>query len=174
MMRCLEAGGLEAVYDHVRDELNVLYGKEGYLPNPNGFYEIGNEREFFGKSDFTQVHDGKLMKCSHSLLLNLPYHAYRIVFMLRNPAEIRTSMKRFSHDWPCDEVASDISYNNVISSLMAGLAARGDMDIVTLQYANVVSNPRQEFASLNWPIDHEKAAAMVQPELYRCREPFYG
>ncbi len=167
MMRCLEAGGLPAVYDHHQDWLNVQYGNGEYLPNPNGFYAC--ERDEFYRPDFADAYAGKLVKVPWAMLLRLPQATYRLAFMLRDPAEIFASMRRFiPTGFGGDELVTAL-YPTVTGALQTALLARGDMQVRTVQYAAVVKNPATAFAGLGWPIDAQAAAAMVQPELYRFR-----
>ena len=166
MMRCLVTGGLQGVYDDHQDVLNIRYN-DTYIPNPNGFYAL-RINEFY-RPDFTQEYDGKLIKCPWRNLRKLPRHNYNLVFMLRNPAEIRASMNKFfAGAWKYDQAYTYI-YDWLVPAMIENLRARGDMIIHTVLYSDVVSSPQKEFNKLQWPINSLKASSMVQPELYRFR-----
>lgn len=166
MMRCLEAGGLTPVFDKESDLLNESAPSD-YIPNPNGFYQFTNKIT----EDFAKLHDGKLIKCPIRDLIKLPLHDYKMVFMYRNPAEIRSSMKRWQsfESWGKDEVLTYF-YGEYLTALFDELNKRRDMEITVLNYSDVVSNPIQEFKKLaSWGVDIPAMVAMVQPELYRIK-----
>jgi hypothetical protein len=168
MMRCLNVGGLDAVWDSGQDNLNIAYGQGGYIPNPNGFYALDYAE--FKRPDFVAEYDGKLVKCPWQMLHTLPVHAYRLVFMLREPKEIQASMQRFTPGRVWGEEIMTWLYAETVGAILRRLNARGDYAIRQMQYAQVVANPLVEFGKLkaaDWPIDAAKAAAMVQPELKR-------
>ena len=166
MMRCLTAGGLVPVYDKEADIMNIS-GPDDYVPNPNGFfqftYEIGE--------NFATLYDGKLIKCPIRSLIHLPIHNYKLVFIKRDPTEIRASMGRWTPytSWGKDEVITYM-YNWYLNKIFTRLQARGDFDITILNYAEIVANPVLEFTKLSsWGIDVNAAAALVDDSLYRHR-----
>jgi hypothetical protein len=165
MMRCLESGGLIPVYDK---EINLNDNAPvDYIPNPNGFYQFTSEIT----ADFAKLHDGKLIKCPIRDLIKLPKWDYKVVFMYRNPAEIRASMGKWQpyQSWGQDEVITYF-YEEYLEHLFEELRKRGDFDITVINYADVVANPVKEFTKLSyWGVDVEKMAAMVHPELYRLK-----
>lgn len=171
MMRCLIAGGMTAVWDNDQDQLNLIWGRGNYLPNPNGFYAL-DEREF-NRPDFVDEYDGHLIKCPYNKLLELPIAAYRLVFLRRSPAEIRTSMAQFTpgRSWAKNEALTYL-YIPIMAELHQRILARGDVTLTILQYAEIVAHPHIEFAKLakaGWPIDVTLASRMVEDALYRSR-----
>src|SRR5690348_4299457 len=88
MMRCLEAGGIPCVYDTRGDEArnrNTLI--PGYVPNPHGFYEDAPLQN----PDWSAFR-GKCVKVVRdNLHLVPPGERLRVVYMGRDPAEIRRS-----------------------------------------------------------------------------------
>jgi len=167
MMRCLITGGLVGVHDHFQDMSNMIPDDPNYHPNPNGFY--GLRITEFNRPDFVEEYNGKLIKCPWRNLRKLPRHDYNIVFMLRDPYEIRTSMNKFiPTGWKSDRAYTYI-YDWLVPAILEKLRSRGDMMIQTILYADVVSSPQKEFDKLQLPINSSKAAFMVQPELYRFR-----
>lgn len=164
MMRCLEAGGLPVVYDKDANRMNESAPSD-YVPNPNGFYQFNYEIS----DQFATIYDGKAIKCPIRKLVGLPQGNYKLVFMKRNPAEIRASMGKWTpyQSWGKDEVLTYFT-TEYFAALQTMLTARGDMDITVLNYSAIVANPLLEFAKIShWGVDINAMAAMVQPELYR-------
>jgi hypothetical protein len=51
--------------------------------------------------------------------------------------------------------------------------ARDDMEVIVLPYGDVIEQPQAVFAAIErfgFPIDPEKAASVVDPDLYRFRK----
>ena len=168
MMKCLEAGGMAARYHSRKDlTLNNRYARKNYQPNPGGFYEL--EPHAFLDPDFTKVYSGKLIKVLHWRLAGLSPSDYKIVFMLRDPREIEVSyLRMFQRRAPF--VLH--KYYELVNETLAMLKDR-DMDVLPVRYQDVISDPLAVFAKIkqnNWPVfDVEKAAAVVNPHLYRSR-----
>jgi hypothetical protein len=163
-MEAIEAGGMEAVYSKRRDEeMNKRWGDADYKPN-DAYYEL--DAEDYLRGDLEQRYDGKLIKCLWGGIIRLPPGEYRVVFMRRPTEEIRMSLLAFfGTDDAIQQFASlDKAMDNVISILRD---RRSFKSVDVLWYKDVLDNPRKAFASLNWPIDVEKAAAI--PNRSRAR-----
>lgn len=155
MMRCLEAGGLTVV---VND--NTPMAKIGdYLPNPYGNYEFEKDID----KDFYTLYAGMLIKCPYDQLIDLPRGKYKLIFMKRNPLEISASMQK------CWGETLEFDYDLYVGDLLKKLSARDDMEIIVLNYADVIENPRQEFEKLDLPINISIAVSCVEPLLYRFK-----
>jgi hypothetical protein len=171
MMRCLIEGGMDGSYDDRTEVLNELSKKNGgYIPNPNGFYQLNED---FDRGDLYQKYDGKLFKFPFKKLHKLPTGQYKIIFLKRNPEEIRLSMRAFNPeaDWGEDMAILD-TYESEMNKIINKVKNKSNITITVLNYADVVKDPVKEFTKIKdagWPIDVEKAAAMVEPELYRLR-----
>lgn len=154
---------MHAVYDDAQDFMNLTYAKDGYQPNPNGFYAMSDSREFV-RPDFAQEYDGMLVKVPAGDVLTLPPGDYRILFMWREPAEILRSMATFTP-------YSVFTYEPIIhfyEQAVASFVARTGAEIV--RYGDVLNDPLSTFATMagnGWPIDPANAAACVDPALYR-------
>lgn len=166
MMRCLEAGGLDAAYDSHQEPLNVQFGDGDYLPNGDGFYAL---EENFRDPAFYHRYEGRLVKVPWRDLPYLTSGDYRVVFMMREPVEISASMERFGLSWGPERVLAETCYLGAVNTLLGQLRARGDMDVTALDYASVVANPGNQFDALGWPIDPVKAAGVVDESLHRFR-----
>lgn len=170
MMRCLEAGGMDVAYDDSQEILNTIHGRDGYMPNTNGFYALSED---FSRKDFYQIYQGKTLKCPFRNLATLPEGKYKLVFIKRNPKEIRASMEAFTPGvhWGSDMDMLD-QYDVIIDGLLNLLESRKDMDILVLNYSDIVSNPIVEFTKMKeagWNIDVDKCASMVDESLHRFK-----
>lgn len=170
MMRCLEAGGMPVAYDDSQEELNSASGTD-YIPNPNGFYALDID---FDDPGFLAAHVGKAFKYPFRSLTALPagFH-YNLLFMKRNPDEIRASMAAFTPlaHWGPDTTILEF-YDVAIDAIIDKLRARGDFNILVLQYEDVVKDPARAFAQLaaaGWPVAADFAAEKVDPSLHRFR-----
>lgn len=168
MMRCLEAGGMPVVYSGDHESLNYDYNTPDYVPNPNGFYAP--------PSDFENVtkYVGSALKFDFHLLLTLPVGIkYNILFMKRNPDEIRASMEAFmpNQSWSGNATILEF-YDFIIDTILDEVRKRNDTIVTVLNYADVVKNPQQEFQKLvdaGWSFDIEKASEKVDESLHRFK-----
>ena len=168
VMRCLEAGGMPVVYSGDHEHLNTEFNTPDYVPNPNGFYAPPSDFEAVNK------YTGNAFKFDFRLLLTLPVGIkYNILFMKRNPDEIRASMSAFmpNQSWGVDAVILEL-YTLVIDAILEKVRERGDATVTVLNYSDVVSNPQKEFQKLvdaGWSFDVNKASVMVDESLYRFK-----
>lgn len=183
MMRCLEAGGLEAAFKPARDELNERWGDENYKPNPDGFYEQG--RDEYIEPYFPSQYKGRLIKILLGGILpklsqySFPVGSYRIVFMRRDPEEIRQSYEAFFEPAPRDAIKwrkwLAEEYENKCWYAINQLNNRIDTELSVLHYREVVEDPLSAFQQLHrdgWPIKCHAAAAIVDKKQcrFRCEE----
>lgn len=167
MMKALEAGGLKAVYNANRDRMNTQYGDKFYKPNSGGFYELS--REQYWQPGFPRMHEGKLIKSLWGGIIRIVSGNYLIVFMLRDPEEIRQSYQAFfGNQLSITGDAYIVAMNDVISILQV----RRDVSLTVMNYRDVIDDPSTSFALLKksgWPIEVEKAAGVVTPSACRFR-----
>ena len=177
MMRCLEAGGLDVLINREMDiHLNERYTQDGYEPNPNGFYQapfdILKYNEGFPQfaDNFVERARGKAVKIYVEYLPSLPPANYKIIFMRRNPIEIRASIIKMEGSWIGGIEGYNVdNYEAVFSTKTGLLATRNDIEMTILEFRDVVTNPLSEFSKLNIPIDIQSAIAMVEPSLLRFK-----
>lgn len=173
MMRCFEAGGMDVAHDNSQEYLNTNFDTPGYIPNPNGFYALDED---FAKPGAIDKYPGRTFKFPYEELENLPqadFKRYNLLFMKRDPREIRASQNAFIPDgfWGNHREHLD-TYHETIDVLLERLQTRGDFNIVVLNFADVVKNPAVEFSKLveaGWVFDIEKTVAMVDPALHRFK-----
>lgn len=157
MMESLEAGGLHAVYSKKRNEkMNNRWGEPAYLPNDN-YYEL--EIDDYTQGDLAERYEGKLVKCLYGGAIRLPPGEYRIIFMRRSAEEIRASLFAFfGDDAPIHGFSN---FDKAMDDIIGILRDRRSFKTVDVfNYNDVVNNPRAAFASLDWPIDVDAAAAI--------------
>ena len=168
MMRCLEAGGMPVSYSDAHESLNTEFNTPEYIPNPNGFYAPPDNLE-----DITK-YIGTAFKFDFRSLLTLPIGMkYNILFIKRNPDEIRASMQAFTpyQSWNQDSTILEF-YDLIIDSLLEEVRKREDVILTILNYADIVKTPLQEFQKLvnaGWNFDIEKASEKVDESLHRFK-----
>ncbi len=168
MMQSLIAGGLEPEYDKRREHMNDTFGDDLYKPNPDGFYELAYPE--YEREGFPLMYEGKLIKALRGALPLLAPHDYKMVFMIRNPEEIRQSYEGFFRTGADMWILQ--KYYERMQQSIDYVRSRGDTDLVVFRYRDVVEEPKKHFEILEsrgWPIDVDKAAACVKPELCRFR-----
>lgn len=169
MMRALEAGGLEVVARESRDDYRKKFADEYYDPNEGGLYEL--ERKDYQAVGFPRAYKGKLIKCLMAGRANIAVvPKIKIVFMRRDFEEIRQSYQAFFDQ---DFAANEENFIKSVEINIEQLQNRKDCDLKVFWYRDVVADPRKHFEILKndgWPIDVEKATAIVDPELCRFRK----
>lgn len=165
MMRCLDAGGMQIVY--TRKQINYV-AFHGYYPTPGGIFETGVSE--FRRPDFIQRYDGKAAKATIYNLMDLPRHEYRLIFMLRNPESIRRSMLRYAPTAQFPNEDLTWLYEKATDTILTALEKRGDYQVITTRYEDIINNPVIEFErirSFGFPIDVDKATGIVDARLQR-------
>lgn len=170
MMAAMRAGGMDVLYDPDREGLNVRYQSHGYEPNPSGFWEITSERYMDDRWLRWLAANGhcKAVKIQYKGLSMLPKGEWNIAFMERDPREIKESMEA----WFTQSLMPPWFvewYPEVIAHIKGILQARSDITWRPMQYRAVVENPVRMIGDLGWPIDVEKAAAVVEDRFCRHR-----
>lgn len=170
MMQALIAGGMAGVWSPDRDRLADAKADEHYHPNPAGLFEIPLTE--YHEKGFPLAYDGKLIKVMLWGVRKLAPAKYRVVLMHRDPEEIRQSYEAFfgrpvrARAWPRD-------YSRQMEQVAKILTARADVrSVARVSYRDVVEKPREIFeliAESGWPIDIDRAAAVVDPAQYRFR-----
>jgi len=165
MMQCLEAGGMDVAYSIKRTETaNKLWSDDQFKSNANGFYEFSPKE--MEQPDFPAKHDGKVIKLVTPWLKFLKGHKARVLFMLRNPEEIRQSSEAVL------SMPLKSEWIGIYPLRMAAHIRRlkdSGCDVQTVDFKKVITNPLECLGRLDWPIDPVKAATAVKPDLYRFR-----
>jgi hypothetical protein len=165
MMKALEAGGLEAVYNPSRDKMNDQLGDEYYKINDDGFYEL--TRAEYMDPAFPENCNGKVVKCLWGGMYRLPAGTMKTIIFMRRPiAEIAASYEAAfgtPHPRTIPELADELD------KIQGILKQRRDVNLKVAQYHDVIKSPLKVFKGLRLPIDARKAAAIVNPDKYRHR-----
>lgn len=166
LMRCLEAGGLNPVYDKSSDAMNH-HAPGDYVPNPNGFYQFTGEV----LPSFAMQYDGRLIKFPIGEVSNLPKGDYKIIILKRNPLEIRRSMARWTpfNAWGGQEAATYL-YDKFMSAVELVLKTKGKVSLIEVNYRDIVKNPLLSFERIKasgWPINPALCAEKVDASLHR-------
>lgn len=170
MMKALEAGGINTSYKQSRDEMKDRYGDDHYDPNIGGLYEL--ERNDYRKPDFPRPYDGKLIKGLNGCIpnMNVMPNGISVVFMRRDPEEIRQSYDAFFSK----QLSSVETLNERMETIIERIKNRKDVVSFTeLWYRNVVDNPYFHFSILKnegWDIDVNSAAKVVDPNYCRFKK----
>jgi hypothetical protein len=169
MMRALIAGGLTAAYDRQRDDALSAAGDDDYRPNRSGFFELHPIE--YRREGFPRRHFGKLIKVLGYAVGRMVVGNYRVIFMRRNPEEIRQSFEAF---FRTDQHPPSVDrYDAWCYDILGILHNRRDVESVeVVNYRSVVSAPSHLFRGLlvrGWPIDYEAAAATIDPDQCRFR-----
>lgn len=175
MKACIE-GGLEAVYDPVRDEVlkaqtadddwTIQHGESVYEPSRPQVSEIG----------FPRMHAGKVLKMLYGGVAGLAPHkgGYHFVFMRRPLEEIRQSYEAAFLRGRAAPILYNGRFDEVMDLAIETIHNRKDtLTCTVLQYHKVLRCPKKVFTTLRdkgWPIDVEAAALVPDLEMCRFRE----
>lgn len=162
LMQACRAGGMRVVGDAAREAEVQQFRRAGYDPTPGGVWEIPFST--YTRPDFAEAYAGCVVKVFQWALPVLPVADYRVALMRREAADRRRSGEAMLGEagWAIWEL--DAQHMPAL--------ARDDMDVVTLDYAAVVADPVPAFTTLvahGWPLDVERAAAVVDPTRSRVR-----
>jgi hypothetical protein len=169
MMHALITGGLEGAYSSPRTPRSN--NNAAYAPNPNGFFElVENEQQ---ESWHPRRFEGQVLKSIYGMLPQLSPGNYKVVYMLRNPQEIRASnAKTGRRNRPPVRALSDEDYFSKMSHYLSIADLRPDMEVLQVWYHEVLADPTGQFERIRdfgIPIDPEASASIVNPKLYRNR-----
>lgn len=169
MMHALEEGGMTASYKQSRDVMKNRFADEHYDPNIGGLFEL--ERRDFLEFGFPRKYAGTVLKALNFGVPRMAVmsHGIRVVFMRRDAEEIRQSFDAF-FDQPLQN-AQHLARN--MDAVVEQIRNRRDvLSTDIFWYRNVVKEPKRHFQMLaahGWPVDAEKAAAVVDPGLCRFK-----
>lgn len=170
MMKCLDTGGLKAVYSRPKDVfLNEKYARNDYHPNPEGFYELGPKE--FNAPGFPEIYSGRLIKALHWRLKDLPEFRYKIIFMERDPVEIEVSYLKMFRRRPPFVLHR---YDELLQEIYSMISQRTDMNCITVRHRDLIEKPHEIFKTIQkngWPVtDIKRAVSAINPRLYRSKK----
>lgn len=174
LMQMLEKGGMPIVTDRIRAPNE---------DNPKGYHEFERIKELDKTSDksWLKAHRGQAIKTISFLLQHLPRDLnYRVLFIRRNLDEVlRSQNKMLERSGVEDALVPDDkmrrNYELHLKKVYYQLDRSPNFQVLYLDYAAVVENPRQEAARINaflgGTLDVEAMAGAVAADLYRNRQP---
>lgn len=169
MMKALVAGGLEAVWDTKRDQKMIDPNSDEQYRVNESLYELADAD--YARPGFPNQYQGKLIKVLWGWALLMSPGDYRVVFMLREPEEIRQSYRGAFGGRPHPLWGSDF-YRWAMASTIRALHRRHDVQITLIWLRRLIDDPLGQFQRLReqgWPIEVFAAAETIDPELYRYR-----
>lgn len=153
MMRSLEAGGLDAVYDKSFDEIALEKWTGVYSPCVRSFYEINNKRKRFLDDKFISECNGKLLKVLLKYISNFPYitSGIKVVVMRRDISEIKLSADYYFENMGHGRSPSIVEHEKLLIDGMENLTTRDDLVGCTeVWYKDVLNNPIEVFTNLRF------------------------
>lgn len=170
-MKMLEAGGWPVLTDGVRTADGC---------NPNGYYEFERVKELNkpGGTEWLTDARGKAVKIISLLLTHLPEsHDYRVIFMRRDLDEVVASQNAMLEARQQDRGATDARtrelYESHLTQVQRFLAQRACFSTMTIDYGEVLANPRAQTARINeflgGTLDVDRMTAVADPALHRNR-----
>jgi len=163
-MQGLEAGGMNVLKSDKRDGYNNAHSDNLYKPNPESLFEL--DCDTLTGRDFLKGQEGKALKLVAPFIDQLPVHEYKVVVLRRDSEEIRQSLEgAFNINRSIEMI------EKTMMQLLATLNNRKDIkEIIEVQHQDLMFYPKMVFAKLNWPIDYNKAASVINSDLYRFRK----
>jgi hypothetical protein len=170
-MRMLDAGGVPILADSARPADDS---------NPLGYYEFEPVKALASGGDtrWLQTARGKAVKIVSPLLTHLPEsYDYRIVFMRRDLDEVVASQNAMLDARGESRGAADARirahYEQHLQQVARFLARRACFSALTVEYADVIAQPREQSARINaflgGGLDVARMAAVADAALYRHR-----
>ena len=170
MMKMLEAGGLEAMTDHVR---------KADIDNPRGYYEYEIVKQIEKDTSWVPGTRGRAFKMVATLLPHLPPgYRYQVVFMRRDMTEMLRSqdkmLTRLGNPGPALPHGTLAGlFQKQLDQVMDWLGRQDHIRVLYVEYGSVLGDPATEAARIagfaEQPLDAARMAAVVDPELYRNR-----
>lgn len=169
VMKALEEGGMVAVYRQSREEMRLRHADEHYDPNIGGLYEL--ERTDYSEWDFPEKYKGKLIKALNSAVPRMAVMpSIKVVFLRRDAEEVRQSFNAFFGGQLQKTDDLDKGMEDVIKRI------QNRKDVKSLDvfwYREFLNNPLKHLLTLKehgWPINIEKAASVINPQLIRFKK----
>ena len=171
MMKMLEAGGMPVLIDHIR---------EPNTDNPKGYYEFERVKKLpQGDTAWLDDASGKAVKIISQLVMHLPNtHTFRVIMMRRDINEILASQtKMLEHRGEKTETLSNGQmaqlFDKHLQKVYAWMDGQSNLSYIDVDYNQSLHDPLPVSESVNefldYSLDVEQMAAVVDPSLYRNR-----
>lgn len=173
MMGALNRSGIPAYYDVAR-ESGMQHGQKerGYFANKK-FWEVG-EHIYMNFGFSRQIPDNM---CCKIAMKGIPLLAggveHKVIFMRRDPVDIRSSAKAAFTEMDFDEYYPDWVnfYPHLVKETKALLDARDDCEYIEVEFNDLMDDPITTFTRIAEfvPIDPIEAAKEINPVMVRHR-----
>lgn len=167
MMQILYLGGMDVAFDTKRkpDE-----------NNPKGYFELEGGKiinRLIDGSFPMENYDGMVIKVTAYGIQHLPEgFRYKVIYMLRDMKETIASMSKMIGEPLGDD--DSIAFEHLNNYTLNLLASRNDVDYITVNYHDIINNPKNEIERINGflggKLDVYSAVKAVDPKLYRNRK----
>lgn len=166
MMQMLAEGGAPMLTDEKR---------EADINNPKGYMEYEKVKSLHMDQAWLDEAQNQTVKIVAPLLHFLPEKfGYKVILMERDLSEVITSQqKMLGKETRKDALPMSLftAYKNQLNKVEAWAESQPKVKVLRVQYSNVIENPLEEAeriaAFLELPLDVNKMASVVDPELYR-------
>ena len=140
MMQMLEAGGMVALTDRVR---------QADQDNPKGYYEFERVKKIKEDQRWLPEAQGKVVKMISMLLYDLPDgYSYKVVFMRRHMQEILASqqkmLERRGEGKGADDELMAAHFTKHLNELEAWVGTRSDIDICYVWHHDIINEPVEQ------------------------------
>ncbi len=172
MMKMLQAGGLELLTDNIRtaDE-----------DNPKGYFEFERVKKVQEDPSWLVDAQGKVVKVISQLLFDLPSaHRYKVIFMRRRIEEVLSSQKKMllrrgTNDPSVPDDTLRHSFLKHLDDVTNWLRRQEAFEVLFINYNRMIQGPEEPVSKINaflgGQLDTEAMKAVVDPNLYRQRQP---
>jgi predicted AlkP superfamily phosphohydrolase/phosphomutase/tetratricopeptide (TPR) repeat protein len=168
MMQILDAAGVPVLTDKKREPDNN---------NPQGYYEFEPVKKMMVDRSWLPQAEGKVVKIIAQLLPFLPTnYNYKIIFMRRNMVEVLRSQqimlgKEKEAEAKIFPVGLNDAFEKQLKKVEDWIDSQPNVDILDVNYADVVANPDEEFDAILGFLDFkgkiEEMKKVVNKSLYR-------
>jgi hypothetical protein len=169
MMRILEAGGVPALTDGVR---------EADVSNPRGYYEFEPVKRTKADPSWLSSAPGKAVKMVYRLLYDLPpNYNYRVLLMQRTLMEVLSSQRAMLQHQQNDDAVDDAKmveiYRRELVNLDTWFQKQVNFSKLDVNYNELVKTPGPQVARiaefLGMDLDQSAMVGVVDIKLYRNR-----
>ena len=171
MMKMLEAGGLNALTDDIR---------EADEDNLKGYYEDERVKALHEDNAWIGEAEGHVVKVISYQLKHLPEgHEYRIIFMERKISEVLASQKKMMirRGETADDVPDGLMtgiFQKHLEETQVWLSEKPNMKVLYISYNDSLKDPAPTITQVNkflgGELDTDKMMTVVDPSLYRQRK----
>lgn len=170
----VEAGGMSVATSAARDGFIARHSDCQYQVNPHSLYEP-DPAELF-EHGWPKQHDGQAIKLVapfgrmdvFRFVGLMSVHQYRVVFLKRDAEEVRQSYEAVVQrriPWLTTEYIERVS-----GTALEHLRNRRDcVEVVEINHLDLMAEPAAAYRRTGWPLDPERAAAVIDIEKHRYR-----